>query len=254
MEIKEILTDQVVTPEEPFKLSGIIKLDSFFYGLFDRNCMIKKANQIPIVPKNFSEELRYESAHVSVMNDLFTIVPYEQSDSENSFTQQISDNTKKTYSQHLPSLNATILFSLYPEQKSFYRSFFADTEISHIVGDLAIALGNFEIGDTIHLCKMNEHFVLIGFKDSQLVVANTFYGNDISTVLYYLNLTCHLHSFDSNNIILELSGDFFVSPNDISLIKDYFPTATYKKAGSLEDHQSQRSSINYPLYIIAECA
>ena len=255
MEIKDQKEIQLTQTENFNKLSALLSVDSFFYGLFDDQGVLANSAHIDILKHpNIPEFLRNaNSGCIGILNDLFTIIPHSDNDQLSEFDplSHVDEPESELFFDELPNTNARLYYKLHAEQIRFLNENFDQLQHVHLISALVQNVALKRTGSFIHVTKIDEKLMIVVFDDGKVLMANSFQPSDDISLLYYLQLICHQYGIQKELLTIELSGIYSDPDKSTSFLDLYFDHVSYAHL----DHNSTPSNFYSSLLkSILQCA
>ena len=253
MEINKQREIQLNQTEKLFKLSALLSVDSFFYGLFDRQRILTKSVHIDIFenPKIQDIPLHQDEACIGILNDSFTLVSHSDHLLGSDPLTDIDDPSKELFCDELPNIDARLYYKLHPEQSRFLKDNFTNFQQTHLISALIRNVEHEKTGSFIHVTKIETSIIVVVFDNSKVLMANTFQPSDDISILYYLQLICHQYGLQKEMLAIELSGMFTNPDRSTSFLDLYFDRVSYS---SLDLNPNSSSVYSSLLLSILKCA
>lgn len=245
---------QLAYQDISYELSGLIDSDSFFYGLFDYQKKLLKADRID--QSQLSDELAaYASSRqrLAIASSSFSVVPAHEYSSAMGASllghvTHIDEDHVIVRNDYSSRYDVRVVYAIDRDQIQSMQTRFDQLSMMHYI---TVMLESCDIKDSgISASLIGERLYIIAVRGEQLLMANAYEVHSDYDVLYFLQLVYQRLELDANSA-LRLSGEFhkdFVE----QYINTYFAEVQYDTSDmGLADQQ--HSSIYSPLYHVSQC-
>lgn len=253
MEIKDKHIQPTKT-EDQKKLSAMLCVDSFFYGLYDTEDVLSRtysSKYQDAIPASIPVHTEPTSC-IGIFNDMFTIIPLSEENDTNEDTgisNELNIPFQNSFSEPLPKINGRILYAIHVEQEQFYTTNFPNVRRVHFVGALINHLSHDKHSAKIHVSNVNDKLVLLAFDQGKMLMVNIFHHSDKVSLLYYVQLISQQYLLSPENLTIELSGIY----SNVDEVKSFLDPYFFRIL-DVTDQDSPSHKSSFPLDSILQCA
>lgn len=245
--------------KETYELSAVFDADSFFYGIWDKEMHLQRADYLNNWPEN--PDVIWPglgAARFGLANHLFALVPeteFVQEEQKHYVLDTCRFDNKRSYifrNDYAEKFHLRVVYALGAPDLKRLNSHFETPALVHIVTSYLDSLQTLTFDSKIHVMLLSSKMLVVVSNAEKLQLVNLYKVNSSNDILYFISLLCNRFELDPVRICIELSG--FINPHteNYSQLQKYFGNLRFRKITDLS--QIENNHCYHALHSVSKCA